>query len=123
MEILQTEQLNHMIERNKLQARFMNKPISDKKEDMLNVCGALKSVKEMKTQMLREIDKIEKEKKTHSDGKDDNKKVVVNEKEAYLQEISQKTWFDEVYKNQVKIIEEKEKQDRQDKIDEMQQNQ
>eukprot|EP00349_Pseudokeronopsis_sp_Brazil_P006806 CAMPEP_0202962618 /NCGR_PEP_ID=MMETSP1396-20130829/6724_1 /ASSEMBLY_ACC=CAM_ASM_000872 /TAXON_ID= /ORGANISM="Pseudokeronopsis sp., Strain Brazil" /LENGTH=107 /DNA_ID=CAMNT_0049683335 /DNA_START=812 /DNA_END=1135 /DNA_ORIENTATION=+ len=107
-----------MIERNKLQARYMKKPIQDKKEDMANVLGALKSVRELKTQMHREIDKLEREKKNRDQGKDDDKKVVVNEKEAYLQEISEKTMFDEVYKNQVKLIELKEREERERRVEE-----
>ena len=34
MEILYREQLNHMIERDKLQLRCMKQPIADKKDDI-----------------------------------------------------------------------------------------
>jgi len=39
-------------------------------------------------------------------------------KEVFLQDISQKTMFDEVYKNQIKIIEDKEKEVKFRKIEE-----
>ena len=38
-------------------------------------------------------------------------------KEMFLQDISQKTMFDEVYKNQIKIIEDKEKEMKLKKIE------
>ena len=67
----------------------------------------------MKRQMMKDMDSIDKRKGHVDQGKTDYKKVVGNEKEAYLQEVSQKTMFDEVYKNQIKIIEEKEKEQQQ----------
>lgn len=42
-------------------------------------------------------------------------------KEQFLSDISQKTMFDEVYKNQIQIIQERENKDKQKKIEEQNQ--
>lgn len=55
MEILYTEQLNHMIERDKLQLRCMIQPIAEKKDDIKNLMNAIASIKELKANMLKEI--------------------------------------------------------------------
>ena len=49
--------------------------------------------------MLREIARYDKIKKETNTGNDDQKKVVTNIKEGFLEEIFQNTMFDEVYKN------------------------
>lgn len=60
--------------------------------------------------MLKEISKYEQSQKETIDGVDDKFKTKENMKEVYVSDICQKTMFDEVYKNQMKIIEDKEKE-------------
>jgi hypothetical protein len=55
--------LNHIVERDKLQIRNMKLPISNKKEDMRNILNSLKSVAELKKQMMKDIDKVKENKK------------------------------------------------------------
>lgn len=76
------------------------------------------SIKQLKNKMQKEITKFEKFKKLNVDDAENKKKIVDNLKEMYLKDISEKTMFDEVYKNQIKIIEDKEKEMRLKKIEE-----
>jgi hypothetical protein len=61
--------------------------------------NSIVSIKQLKATMLKEISNHELTKKGANDGVEDNKKTILNVKESYLQDISQKTMFDEVYKN------------------------
>lgn len=53
MEVLHTEQLNHMIERDKHMILFMKQPIQEKKEDIEQILNSVLSVKALKTTMLK----------------------------------------------------------------------
>ena len=63
--------------------------------------------------------RYEKEKKDAEDGVEEEKKAVVQVKDNMLEDISSKTLFDEVYKKQEKIIQDKEKEMKQKKQEEM----
>jgi uncharacterized protein with von Willebrand factor type A (vWA) domain len=51
--------------------------------------------------MQREITRFDKGKKSTLTGVENLKKITENMKEQYLSDISQKTMFDEVYRNQI----------------------
>lgn len=62
--------------------------------------------------MQREITRFDRGKKGTQEDVGNLKKITENMKEQYLSDISQKTMFDEVYKNQIQIIQERENKDR-----------
>lgn len=68
--------------------------------------------------MFREINSLEKRNKITNDTNDNKKQLSDNMKDMLLSEISSKACFDEVYRNQIKIIEEKEKEHKQKKQEE-----
>lgn len=123
MELLYSEQLNHIIERDKLMILYMKQPIENKKADMQQILNSVLSVRALKNKMQREITRFEKFKRLNVETADNRKKITDNLKEMFLQDISQKTMFDEVYKNQVKLIEDKEKELRLRKVEELNQKQ
>eukprot|EP00347_Sterkiella_histriomuscorum_P024380 403331322 len=123
MELLHTEQLNHIISRDKLLILDMKQPIDTKKQDMQHILNSIISIKALKNKMQKEITRFEKFKKLQLDDADNKKKIADNMKEMFLQDISQKTMFDEVYKNQIKIIEDKEKEMKLKKIEDQNQKQ
>lgn len=57
-----------------------------------------------------EMIKLDKGRKDCEDAMEDEKKVVKEDKNQMLVDISSKTLFDEVYKKQQKIIEDKERE-------------
>jgi septal ring factor EnvC (AmiA/AmiB activator) len=87
MELLHHEQLNHMIQRNKLQIRFMKQPIASKKEDIQNIEQSLISVAELKATMMKEIDRIEKRREKTNDGAEDEMKIIANVMDLYLNQL------------------------------------
>lgn len=97
----------------------MKQPIQNKKEDMKNILNSLKSVAELKKQMLKEIDKVKENKKDTDVATEAYKKTIVNVKEGYMNSICEKVMFDEVYKKQIKIIEDKEKEDKNKKLEDI----
>ena len=123
MELLYSEQLNHIIERDKLMILYMRQPIEHKKADMQQILNSVLSVRALKNKMQREITRFEKFKRVNLETAETRKKITDNLKEMFLQDISQKTMFDEVYKNQVKQIEDKEKELKLRKVDELNQKQ
>ena len=59
MELLYSEQLNHITARDKLQHLFMKQPIEDKKHEMQQLLSSMLSVKALQTKMQREITRFE----------------------------------------------------------------
>jgi uncharacterized protein YeeX (DUF496 family) len=57
------------------------------------------SVKALKATMHRQISKVDRGNRLTTDVATDKKKITDNMKEVFLQDISSKTMFDEVYKN------------------------
>ena len=98
MEGLYTEQMNHMIERDKLEIRCSKMPIQQKKQDIEQIKNSIKGVKELQANMLKEISKYEQSQKETNEEVDDRYKIKENVKEVYVQDLCQKTMFDEVYK-------------------------
>lgn len=123
MELLHGEQLNHIIERDKLMILYMKQPIENKKADMQQILNSMLSVRALKVKMQKEITRFEKFKRLSLEKAENKKKITDNLKEMFLQDISQKTMFDEVYKNQVKQIEDREKELRLKKVEEQNQKQ
>lgn len=67
--------------------------------------------------MVREVTKDEKGKEGTSDKQEDKRKVVTMLKDQFMFDIGYKTMFEEVYKNQLKIIEDKERESKQKKLE------
>ena len=51
MELLHSEQLNHIIERDKLMILYMRQPIEEKKQDMQEILNSILSIKALKNKM------------------------------------------------------------------------
>ena len=65
--------------------------------------------------MFREINSLEKKNRITTDTADNKKELTENMKELLLNEVSAKACFDEVYRNQIKMIEENDKEHKQQK--------
>ncbi len=86
---------------------------------MKNILNSLKSVTELKKQMMREIDKVKENKKETDVAKDDYEKTFVKVKKVCMRSINEKFLFDEVFKKQIKINENKEKEDKNKKLEDI----
>lgn len=88
MELLHGEQLNHIIERDKLMILYMKQPIENKKADMQQILNSMLSVRALKVKMQKEITRFEKFKRLSLEKAENKKKITDNLKEMFLQDIS-----------------------------------
>ena len=113
MELLHTEQLNHMIERDKLNILYMKQPIQEKKADMEKILNSVLSVKALKTAMLKQVSKIERVNRRTNEDANDRALITESVKNDLIEDMYWNTIFDGVCENQMKIIEDKEKEEKQ----------
>jgi hypothetical protein len=74
------------------------------------VLNSVLSVRQLKAGMYKEISKLERINRATTYKQEENKELTENYKEDYLQDVAFNTIFSEVCKNQLQIIEDKEKE-------------